>query len=47
MGSAWQQRVEAADWDAVAANVNDVGGALLPQLAPAGGVEAPLPCRGH
>jgi hypothetical protein len=32
MGSAWQQRVEAADWDAVAANVNDVGGALLPEL---------------
>jgi hypothetical protein len=32
MASAWHQRVEAADWDAVAVNVNDVGGALLPQL---------------
>jgi uncharacterized protein len=32
MGSAWQQRVEAADWDAVAAEANEVGGALLPEL---------------
>ncbi len=32
MGSAWQRRVDAADWDAVAAELNDVGGALLPQL---------------
>lgn len=32
MGSAWQRRVDAADWDAVAADLNDVGGALLPQL---------------
>jgi uncharacterized protein len=28
----WQQRVDAADWDAVVADVNDVGGALLPEL---------------
>jgi hypothetical protein len=32
MSSAWQERVEAADWDAVAAELNDVGGALLPEL---------------
>ncbi len=32
MSSAWQQRVDAADWDAVAAEINDVGGALLPEL---------------
>jgi len=32
MSSAWQQRVDAADWDAVAAELNDVGGALLPEL---------------
>ena len=29
---AWRQRVEAADWDAVAAEINEVGGALLPEL---------------
>ena len=28
----WRQRVEAADWDAVAAEINEVGGALLPEL---------------
>ena len=32
MGSAWRQRVEAVDWDAVAAEINEVGGALLPEL---------------
>jgi uncharacterized protein len=32
MPSTWHQRVNAADWDAVAADMNDVGGALLPQL---------------
>jgi hypothetical protein len=30
--TAWQKRVDAADWDAVAAEINDVGGALLPPL---------------
>ena len=28
----WQKRVDSADWDAVTAEINDVGGALLPQL---------------
>jgi uncharacterized protein len=28
----WRERVEGADWDAVAADMNEVGGALLPQL---------------
>ena len=28
----WRQRVEGADWDAVAADMNEVGGALLPPL---------------
>ena len=32
MPSAWQQRVDAADWGAVTAELNDVGGALLPEL---------------
>jgi uncharacterized protein len=32
MPSAWQQRVDAADWEAVTAELNDVGGALLPEL---------------
>ena len=32
MPSTWHRRVEAADWDAVTADMNDVGGALLPQL---------------
>ena len=32
MPSKWHRRVDAADWDAVTADMNDVGGALLPQL---------------
>ncbi|MEE6179756.1 2OG-Fe(II) oxygenase [Mycobacterium sp. 050134] len=32
MQSIWQRRVDVADWDAVAAELNDVGGALLPPL---------------
>jgi uncharacterized protein len=32
MAEAWQQRVAAADWDSVAAEINEVGGALLPEL---------------
>jgi hypothetical protein len=32
MASAWHHRVEAANWDAVAANMNDDGGALLPEV---------------
>jgi hypothetical protein len=28
----WQKRVNAADWDAVTAEIDDLGGALLPQL---------------
>jgi uncharacterized protein len=28
----WQKRVDAGDWDAITAEVNDFGGALLPQL---------------
>lgn len=32
MPSKWQQRVDAADWAAVAADMDDVGGALLPKL---------------
>ncbi|MCV7443094.1 2OG-Fe(II) oxygenase [Mycobacterium paraense] len=32
MPSKWDRRVQAADWEAVAADMNDVGGALLPQL---------------
>jgi uncharacterized protein len=32
MASTWRRRVDAADWDAVAADMNAVGGALLPQL---------------
>ena len=28
----WEKRVESGDWDAIAAGVNDFGGALLPQL---------------
>src|SRR3984893_1145516 len=30
--SGWTQRVEAGDWAAIAADVNDFGGALLPRL---------------
>ena len=32
MASVWRRRVDAADWDAVAAALDDVGGALLPAL---------------
>lgn len=32
MPTRWQRRVDAADWDAVVAEMNDVGGALLPRL---------------
>ena len=32
MASVWHQRVDGADWDAVTADINDVGGALLPEL---------------
>lgn len=32
MPSTWHRRVNAADWEAVTAAMNDVGGALLPQL---------------
>jgi hypothetical protein len=28
----WHERVDAADWDAITAEVDEVGGALLPQL---------------
>ena len=28
----WQKRVDSGDWDAITAEVNDFGGALLPQL---------------
>ena len=28
----WRQRVESGDWKAIAAEVNDLGGALLPEL---------------
>ena len=30
MPSTWRRRVDAADWDAVAADMNNIGGALLP-----------------
>ena len=32
MPPTWRRRVDAADWDAVTADMNDVGGALLPRL---------------
>lgn len=32
MPSIWRKRVDAADWEQVTAEVNDVGGALLPEL---------------
>jgi uncharacterized protein len=32
MPSTWRKRVDAADWEAVTADMNDVGGALLPEL---------------
>ncbi|EUA31022.1 hypothetical protein I552_10067 [Mycobacterium xenopi 3993] len=28
----WHTRVDSADWEAIAAHVNDYGGALLPRL---------------
>ena len=28
----WQKRVDSGDWDAITAEVNDFGGALLPRL---------------
>ena len=28
----WQKRVGAGDWDAITAELNDFGGALLPRL---------------
>ena len=28
----WQRRVDSGDWDAITAEVNEYGGALLPQL---------------
>ena len=30
--STWQKRVDSGDWDAITAEVNDFGGALLPRL---------------
>ncbi|OBF50463.1 proline hydroxylase [Mycobacterium sp. 852002-50816_SCH5313054-b] len=42
MPSKWDRRVDAADWDAVAADMNDVGGALLPQLMTRGECAAML-----
>jgi hypothetical protein len=30
--STWQKRVDSGDWNAITAEVNDLGGALLPQL---------------
>jgi uncharacterized protein len=32
MPSTWQRRVDAADWDAITADTNESGGALLPRL---------------
>ncbi len=32
MPSTWRKRVDAANWEAVTADMNDVGGALLPEL---------------
>jgi uncharacterized protein len=31
-GDVWQRRVDSGDWDAITAELNDLGGALLPQL---------------
>lgn len=36
MASVWHRRVDAADWQAVTAELNDVGGALLPTLLSTG-----------
>src|ERR1700761_3837433 len=32
MSGAWQRRVDSGDWDALTTELNDLGGALLPQL---------------
>ena len=32
MADIWQKRIDATDWDAVSTEINDYGGALLPQL---------------
>ena len=32
----WKQRVDAGDWTAITAEVNEYGGALLPELLTAG-----------
>ena len=29
----WQKRVDAGDWDAITAELNDFGGAMLPTAA--------------
>ncbi len=42
MPSKWERRVDAADWEAVAADMNDVGGALLPRLMTPGECAAVL-----
>lgn len=31
-GTKWQKRVDAGDWDAITAELNDFGGAMLPRL---------------
>ena len=44
--SQWTDRVEAGDWDRIAEEVNEYGGALLPQLlAPGGGRADRRPLR--
>jgi hypothetical protein len=40
----WKQRVDSGDWDAITAEVNEYGGALLPRLLTA--AETLLP-HGH
>ena len=32
----WRQRVDAGDWDAITAEIDEYGGALLPRLLTAG-----------
>ena len=32
----WRQRVDAGDWDAITAEIDEYGGALLPKLLTAG-----------
>src|SRR3981081_978410 len=36
----WQKRVDSGDWDAITAEVNDFGGALLPRRLPKAEAEA-------